>query len=74
MFRVISTEVDGDLISEHHYTMNNTKDIWDLILGITGNEIEANHAQAIAANMFWNDKFESGSCNYRITCFRERGE
>lgn len=71
MFRVINTETDGDLISEHHYDMNDTKDIWDLVLGITGNEIEANRAQAIAANMFWNDEFKSGSYKYRIKCFRE---
>jgi len=71
MFRVVHTETDGDLIAEHHYDMNDTKDIWDLVLGITGDEIEANRAHAIAANMFWNDEFKSGSYKYRIRCFRE---
>lgn len=67
MFRVINTETDGDLI----YDMNDTKDILDLVLGITGDEIEANRAQAIAANMMWNDEFKSGLYKYRIKCFRE---
>lgn len=71
MFRVINTETDGDLIAEHHYDMNDTKDIWDLVLGITGDEIEANRAHAIAANMTWNDEFKSGSYKYRIKCYRE---
>lgn len=71
MFRVIHTETDGDLIAERHYSMNETKDIWDLVLGITGDEIEANRAHAIASNMMWNDEFKSGLHKYRIKCFRE---
>lgn len=71
MFRVINRETDGDLISDHVYDMNNTKDIWDLIIGITNDEIEANKAHAIAANMMWNDKFLSGNYGYKIICFRE---
>ena len=71
MFRVINTETDGDLITERHYTMNETKDIWDLVLGITGDELEANRATAIARNMLWNDEFKSGLYKYRIKCFRE---
>lgn len=71
MFRVVNTETDGDLISEHHYDMNDTKDIWDLVLGITNDELEANRATAIARNMLWNDEFKSGTYKYRIKCFRE---
>jgi len=71
MFRVINTETDGDLISEHHYDMNDTKDIWDLVLGITNDELEANRAAAIARNMLWNDKFKSGLYKYEIGCFKE---
>jgi len=71
MFKIIETKNDGDLITERHYVTNDTKDICDLVLGITGDEIEANRAQAIAANMLWNDEFKSGSYKYRIKCFRE---
>lgn len=71
MFRVINTETDGDLISEHHYTMNDAKDVRDLVLGITNDELEANRATAIARNMLWNDEFKSGTYKYRIKCFRE---
>jgi len=71
MFKVVNTETDGDLIAEHHYSMNDTKDIWDLVLGITDNEIEANRAQTIASNMTYNDEFKSGTYKYRIKCFRE---
>lgn len=71
MFRVINTENDCDLIVEHHYDMNDIKDIWDLIVGITNDKVEANRATVIAANMTWNDEFKSGSYKYRIKCFRE---
>ena len=71
MFRVINTETDGDLIAEHHYDMNDIKDIWDLIVGITNDKVEANRATVIAANMVWYDEFKSGSYKYRIECFRE---
>lgn len=71
MFRVINRETDGDLIKDHVYDMNDTKDIWDLIIGITNDELEANKAHAIAANMMWNDKFLSGNYHYKIICFRE---
>jgi len=70
MFKVINTETDGDLITESHYSMSETKDIWDLVLGITNDEIEANRATAIAMNMLWNDKFKSGLYKYEIRCFR----
>ena len=71
MFRVVNTETDGDLIAEHHYDMNDIKDIWDLVVGITNDKVEANRATVIAANMAWNDEFKSGSYKYRIKCFRE---
>jgi len=71
MFRVINTETDGDLNSEHHYDMNDIKDIWDLIFRITNDKIEANRATAIAANMVWHDEFKSGSYKYRIKHFRK---
>jgi len=71
MFRVIETRTEGDLIAEHHYDMNDTKDLRDLVLGITDDEVEASHAEAIASNMVWKDRFKSGTYKYEIRCFRE---
>lgn len=71
MFRVINTETDGNLISEHHYNINDAKDVRDLIIGITGDEIEADRVYAVIGEMKWNDEFKSGVYKYIIRCFRE---
>ena len=72
MFKVVERKTDGNTTSKHEYELNDVKDIWDLIVGITGDRTEAKRAMLIAANMRWDDEFYSGVYNsYYIECIRK---
>lgn len=72
MFKVVEKKTDDGVTTKQEYELNDIKDIWDLVVGITGDRTEAKRAMLIAANMRWGDEFYSGVySSYYIECVRK---
>ena len=63
MFRIIQTS--NKWITD----TNDIKDLADIVIGITGDPLDALKIENIAGWMQWGDKFDSK--NYKIECRKE---
>ena len=66
MFRIIQTTNNRTAWIKD---ANDIKDLADIVIGITGDPLDALKIENIAGWMQWGDKFNSK--NYKIECFKE---